>query len=54
MTEQDNKIFVRINLDVVKKLQALASPNEISPDLISRVIMHCHECDKWWAEENNV
>lgn len=50
MTEQDNKIFVRIDLDVVKQLQDLANPQEISPDLITKVIQHAHVCDKWRAE----
>ena len=51
MTEQDNKIFVRIDLDTVTQLMRLASPNEISPDLITKVIQHCYECDKWKTEQ---
>ena len=51
MTEQDNKIFVRIDLDVVKQLQNLAKPQEISPDLITKVIQHACVCEKWCAEQ---
>ena len=51
MTEQDNKIFVRIDLNVVKQLVTLAHPHEISPDLITKVIQHCHECDIWRTEQ---
>lgn len=51
--KQDNKIFVRIDLDTVTQLMALASPHEITPDLITKVIKHAHGCDKWQAEENN-
>lgn len=57
MTEQDNKIFVRIDLDVVKQLQTLANPHEITPDLVTKVIEHCHTCEKWKSEhikEKNV
>ena len=51
MTEQDNKIFVRIDLDVVKKLAELASPDQISPDLITKVIQHACDCEKWRTEQ---
>ena len=51
MTESDNKIFVRIDLDTVTQLMRLASPDQISPDLITKVIQHCHECDIWKAEQ---
>lgn len=50
-SKQDNKIFVRIDLDVVKQLQMLASPHEITPDLITKIIKHTHSCDKWWVEQ---
>ncbi len=52
MTEQDNKIFVRIDLDTVTQLMRLASPNEISPNLVTKVIEHCHTCEKWKLEQN--
>ncbi len=51
MTEQDNKIFVRIDLNTVTQLMRLASPNEVTPDLVTKVIEHCHSCEKWWAEQ---
>jgi len=51
MTEQDNKIFVRIDSDTVKQLMALANPLEISPDLITKVIKHAHYCEKWQLEQ---
>ena len=51
--KQDGKLFVRIDLNVVDALMKLARPNEISPDLITKVIQHCHTCDKWRAEEKN-
>ena len=51
MTEQDNKIFIRIDLDVVKQLAILAHPQEIYPDLITKVIQHAHVCEKWRAEQ---
>lgn len=55
MTEQDNKIFVRIDLNTVTQLMRLASPNEISPNLVTKVIEHCHTCEKWKSEqEKNV
>lgn len=51
MTEQDNKIFVRIDLDTVTQLMRLASPNQITPDLITNVIKHTCECPLWRAEQ---
>lgn len=50
MTEQD-KIFVLIDLNTVTQLMRLASPNEISPDLVTKVIEHCHTCEKWQLEQ---
>ena len=50
-SKQDNKIFVRIDLNVVKQLQDLANPQEISPDLITKVIQHACVCEKWRAEQ---
>jgi len=38
-----NEIFVKIDLVTVKKLAKLASPHEIEPDLIKRVIEHAFE-----------
>lgn len=51
MTEQDNKIFVLIDLDTVTQLMKLASPNEITPDLVTKVIEHAHSCDRWSSEQ---
>lgn len=51
MIEQDNKIFIRIDLDTVTQLMALASPHEISPNLVTKVIEHCHSCEKWRTEQ---
>ena len=48
--KQDNKIFVRIDLEVVKQLAILAKPYDIYPDLITKVIKHACECDKWKLE----
>lgn len=48
--KQDRKLFVRIDLEVVKHLVELVHPNKITPDLITKVIEHCHECDKWSTE----
>ena len=48
--KQDNKIFVRIDLDVVKQLAILAKPYDIYPELITQVIKHACECDKWKSE----
>ncbi|GBL42207.1 hypothetical protein EMGBD3_15750 [Nitrosarchaeum sp.] len=52
MTEQDNKIFVRIDRGTVTQLIKLANPNEISPNLVTKVIEHCHTCDKWKLEQD--
>ncbi len=52
MIEQDNKIFVRINLETVTHLMKLANPNEISPNLVTKVIEHCHTCEKWKLEQD--
>lgn len=49
--KQDGKLFVRIDLDTVTQLMALAHPNEISPDLVTKVITHCHTCEKWQLEQ---
>lgn len=46
---KDGKIFVRVDLETVRQLLILAHPNEISPDLITKVIQHCYACDKWRA-----
>jgi len=46
-----NKIFVKIDIDTVKKLAKLASPHEIEPDLLTRVIDHALVCDKWRLEQ---
>ena len=49
--QDKNKIFVKIDLITVKKLSKLASPHEIEPDLITRVIDHALVCDKWRLEQ---
>ena len=46
-----NEIFVKIDIVTVKKLVKLASPNEIEPNLITRVIDHALDCDKWRLEQ---
>jgi len=53
MTES-NKIFIRIDLNTVNQLKELASPEQISPDLVTKVIIHCHTCDKWWAGQKKI
>lgn len=49
--KQDGKLFVRIDLNVVDALMELARPNKISPDLITKAILHCHTCEKWQLEQ---
>jgi len=49
--EDKNKIFVKIDLITVKKLSKLASPHEIEPDLITKVIDHALVCDKWCLDQ---
>ena len=49
--KQDGKLFVRIDLHVVDALMKLAHPNEISPDLITKAILHCHKCGTWKTEQ---
>jgi hypothetical protein len=51
MDKKDGKLFVRIDLNVVNALMELARPNEISPDLITKVIEHCNTCEKWRADK---
>lgn len=46
-----NKIFVKIDLVTVKKLAKLASPHEIEPDLLLRVIQHALVCNKWRLDQ---
>jgi len=48
--EQD-EIFVKIDIVTVKKLAKLASPHEIEPDLITRVIEHTLVCKKWRLDQ---
>lgn len=48
--EQD-EIFVKINQDAVKKLAKLASPHEIEPDLLLKIIDHALVCDKWQLDQ---
>jgi len=50
--QDKNKIFVKINQDAVKKLAKLASPHEIEPDLLLKVIEHAVACDKWELVSN--
>jgi len=42
-----NEIFVKIDQDAVKKLAKLASPHEIEPNLLTRIIEHALVCGKW-------
>ena len=50
--EQDeNQIFVKIDLVTVKKLAKLSSPHEIESDLITKVIDHALVCDKWGLDQ---
>jgi len=46
-----NEIFVKIDIVAVKKLAKLASPHDIEPDLIKKVIQHALVCDKWVLEQ---
>ena len=46
-----NEIFVKIDLVTVKKLVKLASPHEIEPDLLLKVIEHALVCDKWQLDQ---
>ena len=46
-----NEIFVKIDLIIVKKLAKLASPHEIEPDLITRIIDHALVCGKWRLDQ---
>ena len=46
-----NEIFVKIDLVTVKKLAKLASPHEIEPDLLLRVIEHALVCNKWRLDQ---
>ena len=46
-----NEIFVKINQDAVKKLAKLASPHEIEPDLLVKIIEHALVCGKWRLDQ---
>jgi len=46
-----NEIFVKIDIITVKKLAKLASPHEIEPDLITKVIDHALVCNKWRLDQ---
>ena len=48
-----NKIFVKIDIVTVKKLAKLASPHEIEPDLITKVIEHALVCNKWRLDQKD-
>jgi len=48
--EQD-EIFVKIDLITVKKLAKLASPHEIEPNLLTRIIEHALVCGKWSLDQ---
>ena len=48
---EPNEIFVKINQDAVKKLAKLASPHEIEPDLLLKVIEHALVCNKWQLDQ---
>lgn len=48
--EQD-EIFVKIDLITVKKLAKLASPHEIEPDLLLKIIEHALVCGKWRLDQ---
>ena len=47
-----NEIFVKIDLITVKKLAKLASPHEIDPDLITKIIDHALACGNWRLDQN--
>ena len=49
--QDKNKIFVKIDNVTVKKLAKLASPHEIEPDLLLRVIEHALVCGKWSLDQ---
>jgi len=46
-----NEIFVKIDPATFKKLAKLASPHEIDPDLITRLIDHALVCGKWRLDQ---
>jgi len=46
-----NEIFVKIDIVTVKKLAKLASPHEIEPDLLLKVIEHALVCGKWRLDQ---
>ena len=46
-----NEIFVKIDLVTVKKLAKLASPHEIEPNLLTRIIEHALVCNKWQLDQ---
>lgn len=46
-----NEIFVKIDLITVKKLAKLASPHEIEPNLLTRIIEHALVCNKWRLDQ---
>ena len=46
-----NEIFVKIDLVTVKKLAKLASPHEIEPNLLLRIIEHALVCNKWRLDQ---
>ena len=48
--EQD-EIFVKIDIVAVKKLAKLASPHEIEPELITTIIDHALVCEKWRLDQ---
>lgn len=48
--EQD-EIFVKMDIVTVKKLAKLASPHEIEPDLLLKIIDHALVCDKWQLDQ---
>jgi len=46
-----NEIFVKIDIVTVKKLAKLASPHEIEPNLLTRIIEHALVCGKWRLDQ---
>ena len=49
--QDENEIFVKIDLVTVKNLAKLSRPHEIESDLITKVIDHALVCDKWCLDQ---
>jgi len=46
-----NEIFVKMDIIAVKKLAKLASPHEIEPNLLLKIIEHALVCNKWRLDQ---